>query len=228
MPANRSSKQRTAGSRARYPFRRRVFLLLVLLGAYSLYQLLALGELRWPGELAARVGTAVGDYADRPQAGWRRAGAALDQLGASREGAPPPAPDLVGRVVRVADGDTVSVLDTGNRQHKVRLFGIDTPERDQPHFAESRAALAALVSGREVAVTVVERDDYGRLVGTLYRGDRNINLAQVAGGNAWWYRYYAPHESALREAEQAAREQRLGLWAAPAPVPPWEWRRGRR
>ena len=79
-----------------------------------------------------------------------------ETLGANREGLPPPAFDIRGRVVRVADGDTVSVLDGNNKQHKVRLFGIDTPERDQPHGSLAGAALADLVDGKRVGVVVVE------------------------------------------------------------------------
>ena len=93
---------------------------------------------------------------------------------------------------------------------------------------EPRRALAALVQEQTVGVVIVETDDYGRTVGTLYRGDTNINLAMVNDGHAWWYRYYAPHERNLEAAEKDARLNRRGLWRQDGPVPPWEWRRGRR
>jgi len=203
-------------------------LVLAALLGISLAQYLATGTLDWPRALFRSATEALRDTAANPDAGWRRAAGALQSIGAAREGDPVPAFDFSGRVVRVADGDTVSVLDAGNTQHKVRLFGIDTPERDQPYGQAARRALADLVGNRRVGVVVVATDDYGRQVGTLYRGDTNINLAMIAGGHAWWYRHYAPHERRLAVAEQAAREQRLGLWANPQPVPPWDWRRGRR
>ena len=202
-------------------------ILALLLGA-SLAQYLTTGGLRWPGELVRSVTAIVQDSASSPRAGWRKVADALETAGAAREGDPVPAFDLAGRVVRVADGDTVSVLDATNTQHKVRLFGIDSPERDQPYGRSSQRALADLVANRRVGVVVAATDDYGRQVGTLYREDTNINLALVAGGHAWWYRHYAPHELHLAAAEAAAREQGLGLWADPHPVPPWDWRRGRR
>jgi len=139
-----------------------------------------------------------------------------------------PRVDLTGRVVRVADGDTVTLLDRSNTQHKVRLYGIDTPERNQPYGKAAKNALVGLINNRPVEVVVVTKDSYGRTVGTLYRDGVNINEAMVAAGYAWWYQYFAPHERALQEAEQQAREQRLGLWADPHPVPPWDWRRSRR
>ena len=79
-----------------------------------------------------------------------------------------------------------------------------------------------------MGVVVVTRDDYGRTVGTLYRDGVNINVAMVANGYAWWYQHFAPYERKLAESEQQARQQKLGLWADPHPVPPWDWRRGQR
>ena len=136
--------------------------------------------------------------------------------------------DLAGRVVRVADGDTVTVLDRRNTQHKVRLYGIDSPERDQPYGKAAKNALQRLIDNRPVEVVVVAKDSYGRTVGTLYRDGVNLNEAMVAAGYAWWYQHFAPKERKLATSEQQAREQRLGLWADPHPVPPWEWRRSKR
>jgi len=218
---------RRGTSKRSRPYRRLRFILVVVLGI-SLAQYLATGTLDWPQQLLRSVTATARDLASSPRAGWRVAAGAVETLGAAREGDPVPAFDLSGRVVRVADGDTVSVLDATNTQHRIRLFGIDTPERDQPYGSAAKRALADLVGDRNVGVVVVATDDYGRQVGTLYRDETNINLAMVAAGHAWWYRHYAPHERRLEIAEQAARERRLGLWATPHPVPPWDWRRGRR
>ncbi|MEM9253919.1 MAG: thermonuclease family protein [Pseudomonadota bacterium] len=207
---------------------RRLLLIIAAVAALSLFQFLQQGRITWPGDLLATVTATLGGYADRPEAGWRQAAEQLDRFGAIREGTVPAEFDISGRVVRVADGDTVSILDRQRKQHKVRLFGIDTPERDQPYGLQAAGVLQQLVDDREVGVIVVTTDDYGRNVGTVYLGDINVNLAMVAGGSAWWYRYYAPHDRALQSAETKAREQGLGLWAGDDPIPPWDWRRGRR
>ena len=201
--------------------------LLLLLG-FSLVQYVNTGSLSWPGKLFRHVTESLKDYATRPEASWRQATDALEEIGAAREGKPVPAFDLTGRVVRIADGDTVSILDRTNTQHKVRLYGIDTPERDQPYGKSAKQVLTHWVDEKNVGVVVVDTDSYGRTVGTLYREGTNINVAMVSGGHAWWYQHYAPHEYNLAAAEQKARKQGLGLWADPRPVPPWDWRRGQR
>ena len=122
----------------------------------------------------------------------------------------------------------IEQLAENSRAHGIRLFGIDTPEWDQPHGSAAREALARLVDGRNVAVVTVETDDYGRTVGTVYLGDTNINLAMIEAGHAWWYRRYAPYERYLAAAEERARRQGRGLWSGADPVPPWNWRRSRR
>ena len=146
----------------------------------------------------------------------------------TRQSGVAPHVDLAGRVVRVADGDTVTVLDRRNTQHKVRLYGIDSPERDQPYGKAAKNALQRLIDNRPVEVVVVAKDSYGRTVGTLYRDGVNLNEAMVAAGYAWWYQHFAPNERRLEEAEQRARAQRVGLWAEPRPVAPWDWRRRQR
>ena len=73
-----------------------------------------------------------------------------------------------------------------------------------------------------------EKDQYGRVVGVVYLNGENVNLKQVADGNAWWYRFYAKEEPNLQIAEEEAREKKLGLWKASNPIPPWEFRRKNR
>ena len=206
---------------------RRLRKVLIVLALFSLVQYVNTGTVRWPGAIYQKVSSALSEYASRPEAGWRRAATSLENIGAAREGETATDFDLTGRVVRVADGDTVSILDSSNTQHKVRLYGIDTPERDQPFGKAAKRALLQLVGEQLVGVVIVETDSYGRIVGTLYQGGRNINAAMVASGYAWWYQYYAPHEHLLQTAQQQARAQKLGLWAEPNPVAPWDWRRNR-
>lgn len=207
---------------------RRLKKLLVVVAVYSAAQYLTTGTISWPAALYGTVTGKLAEYAARPEAAWRRAAASLEDIGAAREGQSPAEFDLSGRVVRVADGDTISILDRSNTQHKVRLFGIDTPERGQPYGKAAKSALMQLIDEQPVDVVVVSTDSYGRKLGTVYRGGININVAMVASGYAWWYQHYAPHEHALREAQQQARAQRLGLWADAHPVAPWDWRRQHR
>ena len=137
-----------------------------------------------------------------------------------------PAYDLSGRVVKVTDGDTITILDANQTQHKVRLYGIDTPEYKQPYSRAATKTLAGLVEGEGVGVDVKDTDRYGRTVGVIYKGNVNVNLQMVKSGYAWWYKRYAPLDDDLRMAEERARIDKLGLWAEPDPIPPWEWRRG--
>lgn len=198
--------------------------LLILVVIFSVVDFVNSGSIRWPQQLIGKISEQLGG----PDASWRDATARVEELGRAKEGSPVPTFDITGRVVRVADGDTVSVLDANKKQHKIRLYGIDTPERDQPHGKQSRRALADMVADEQVGVVIVETDSYGRAVGTLYHNDIHVNAAMVRSGNAWWYRYYAPHSRLLSEAEKSAREESLGLWAQADPIPPWDWRRNQR
>ena len=92
---------------------------------------------------------------------------------------------LEGKVVKVSDGDTITVLDKDNAQHKVRFYGIDAPEKSQPYGKKSRKNLESYVAGKYVKVDTRATDRYGRTVGVVYAGNTNVNEAQVADGYAW-------------------------------------------
>jgi micrococcal nuclease len=129
-----------------------------------------------------------------------------------------------GRVVRVLDGDTLEVLEAATPR-RVRLHGVDCPERNQPYGARARQFTAQLAFGRTVTVVIRDRDRYGRLVGEVLLPDgRNLNRQLVAAGYAWWYRQYS-RDPRLAVLEWMARWRKRGLWQDPHPVPPWEWRR---
>ena len=137
---------------------------------------------------------------------------------------------LIGKFVKVADGDTITVLDSTNTQHRIRLQGIDAPERKQAFGKASRKHLASLVAGKEVTVKWDKRDRYGRIVGFVFVDGKDINLVQIKAGMAWFYRYYqrelTPEDRRLyADAENKARNERLGLWRENNPIPPWEHRR---
>ena len=136
---------------------------------------------------------------------------------------------LTGRVVKVIDGDTVTVLDASKIQHKVRLAGIDAPESNQPFGQKSKEALSALVAGQQVEVDWHKRDRYGRVVGKIIAGGRDVNLAQVRNGLAWWYRKYKDEQSPVDQklyeaAEGKARMGKVGLWGDSDPIAPWDFR----
>lgn len=138
-----------------------------------------------------------------------------------------------GRVVRVADGDTITLLDVNKVQHKVRLAGIDAPERTQPYGERSRESLDELVAGKIVIVETHKKDRYGRLVGKVLVDGHDVNIEQVRRGMAWFYREYAHEQPAIDrqnydQAEIEAKDFRKGLWADKSPVPPWEFRQKNR
>ena len=138
---------------------------------------------------------------------------------------PGAADPLMGRVVGVTDGDTLTVLATGNRQVKIRLAGIDAPEHDQPFGQRSRQSLSKLAFGPTATVAVQKTDEYGRTVGTVTVGGVNVEAEQVRRGLAWVYRHYTD-DARLRALEAEAKAARRGLWADAQPMPPWEWRHG--
>ncbi|MFT4824782.1 MAG: endonuclease YncB(thermonuclease family) [Halioglobus sp.] len=166
------------------------------------------------------------EYIARPEAGWRQGAQKLNDL-LPKEGVPTRF-DLTGRVVRVADGDTISVLDANKQQHSIRFYGIDTPEYDQPHGSAASVALKELLADETVGILVKDVDRLGRTVGIVYWNETNINLEMVKNGHAWWYRHYASANRELKAAEQFAKLNKLGLWSGANPVPPWDWRRGKR
>jgi len=131
-----------------------------------------------------------------------------------------------GKVVGITDGDTVKILTSSNRQIKVRLADIDTPEKRQPYGKKAKKILSDKIYGKQVQVEEVTTDRYKRMVGRIYLGSRNINAEMVADGAAWVYRKYSKDPELLK-LERQARKQGRGLWRLPASqrVPPWEWRR---
>ena len=129
-----------------------------------------------------------------------------------------------GVVVRVADGDTITVLDDSKKQHKVRLVKIDAPEKAQAYGQASKKHLSSFVAGKAVTVEYEKKDQYGRILGEVFVGELNVNLQMVKDGMAWHYAYY-DNTPSYTEAEKEARAKKLGLWQDPNPVPPYEFRK---
>jgi len=130
-----------------------------------------------------------------------------------------------GSVVGVLDGDTLDVLYKRHAE-RIRLYGIDWPEKRQAFGKVAKLATSALVFGRTVTVKPYDTDRYKRVVAEVFLPDgTNLNHQLVKDGWCWWYRKYAPEDTVLEALERKAREAKRGLWIDPQPLPPWEWRK---
>lgn len=130
-----------------------------------------------------------------------------------------------GSVVGVLDGDTLDVLHMRHAE-RIRLYGIDCPEKRQAFGKVAKLATSALVFGRTITVKPHDTDRYKRVVAEVFLPDgTNLNQQLVRDGWCWWYRKYAADDTTLEQLEAKARAEKKGLWADPEPVPPWEWRK---
>ena len=148
--------------------------------------------------------------------------------------------DFTGKVVGVSDGDTITMLGAENKQHKIRLVGIDAPEKAQAFGNVAKQRMSDMVFGKEVRVDVRKQDKYRRTVGRVWVASveckasdcpktLDAGMALLTMGLAWHYKQFAP-EQPKEEREQysfadiEARARKVGLWCDPKPVPPCEWR----
>lgn len=132
-----------------------------------------------------------------------------------------------GQVVGISDGDTITVLHDGKGE-SVRLYGVDTPDSRQDYGRKAKAFISDMVLEKTVEVKPFDTDHYGRTVGMVYvDGGKCLNEELLRAGFAWFYERYCnrPHCKEWKELEKSARDAKLGLWAGPNPVPPWEFRR---
>lgn len=135
-----------------------------------------------------------------------------------------------GKIIRVIDGDTVVARTVDNRKIKIRLSGIDAPEKKQPHGIESKKFLENLIYSKIVKISITKKDRYKRFIGMVFLNKTNVNLELVKSGNAWAYRRYLKKmnkrlEEAFIKAESHSQYKKNGLWKEPSPTPPWLWRR---
>jgi len=137
--------------------------------------------------------------------------------------------EVSGIVIKVIDGDTITIQD-GNDKFKVRFAHIDAPEKAQEYGKESAAALKEFIFNQHVYVEFHEIDMYGRIIGTVYLTKLfgtyfdNVNIKMVSTGNAWWYEEYSKDANYL-QLQETAKLEKLGLWKADNPMPPWEFRK---
>jgi endonuclease YncB( thermonuclease family) len=134
---------------------------------------------------------------------------------------------LEGKVIKIADGDTLTLLTPSNQQVKIRLAGVDTPERKQPFGNKAKQALSNLAFQKQALVEIAAKDRYGRTIGVVFVDGLNVNAELVKQGMAWVYRKYTDDER-LYVLESEAKQAKRGLWLDKNPIPPWEWRRGKR
>lgn len=134
---------------------------------------------------------------------------------------------ISGKIIRVSDGDTVRLRKTSGSEYEIRLYGIDTPEMEQPFGRKSKKHTSSLVLKKRATVTVYDKDRYGRLVGVVKVGKINVNQELVENGFAWHYDKYCKETfcESWKNLEYQARTRQLGLWRDSDPTPPWEWRK---
>ena len=143
------------------------------------------------------------------------------------------ADQLAGKVIKVTDGDTVNVLTSNNETHKIRLSGIDAPEKKQAFGNRSKQALADLIDGKTVMVEYNKLDKYQRVVGKITFNGQDVNLRQIKLGLAWHYKKYEKEQdvedrSIYANAEYLAQRDKRGLWVDENPIEPWNYRKQKR
>jgi endonuclease YncB( thermonuclease family) len=143
------------------------------------------------------------------------------------------ADQLQGKVVTVTDGDTVGVLTNDNELHKIRLSGIDAPEKKQAFGNKSKQALDDEIGGKVVTVEYNKLDKYQRIVGKIMFNGKDVNLHQIQRGLAWHYKKYQNEQdvadrSIYADAEYLAQRDKLGVWADTSSMPPWDFRKQKR
>ena len=132
---------------------------------------------------------------------------------------------LSGKVVGVVNGDTIEVV-YNKHQERIRLNGIDCPEKGQAFGTQAKQAVSTLVLGKVVSLETHDFDKYGVTIADVSLPDGiNVSLELVRNGWCWWDQPYAPDNVILAELQRRARRAGIGLWADPRPIPPWEWRK---
>ncbi|NCP61398.1 MAG: thermonuclease family protein [Flavobacteriales bacterium] len=130
---------------------------------------------------------------------------------------------IEGKVTRIADGDTFTLIFDNGFDVRVRLNGIDSPEKKQAFSKRAKQTLSDLIFDKEVKVYYKSKDRYGRVLGDVYVGEVNINHEMVRRGMAWHFTRYSEDET-LAALEKEAKKNKIGLWAEAEPVAPWVYR----
>jgi len=132
-----------------------------------------------------------------------------------------------GRVIKIVDGDTYDILING-KQLRIRMDGIDAPERGQPYSKISKEYLGRLCDGETIRLEIKSKDRFGRTVAKSWvSGNRELGAEMIRAGMAWHFKKYSD-DIRLGKLEQQARQERVGLWADPKPIAPWDYRKMKR
>ena len=134
------------------------------------------------------------------------------------------------QVLKVSDGDTINIQKVENgkfvgEMFRIRMYGMDAPEKTQDYGSESRQALEKLVIGKNLSVEVKNKDRYGRTVAIIYADGKNVNEEMVKTGNAWWYQEYAKKDAQFEEYQENAKQKKLGLFSRKGYTEPWNYRK---
>ncbi len=146
---------------------------------------------------------------------------------------PDPALPAAGKVIGISDGDTLTVLDSHQQRQRIRLQGIDAPEKKQAYGQSCKTGLSALAAGQTAQLSAYKRDQYGRIIAKVTVNGKDVALEQIRAGCGWHYKAFAREQSredraAYAAAEATARTAHLGLWAEKSPLAPWDYRRKHR
>jgi endonuclease YncB( thermonuclease family) len=135
---------------------------------------------------------------------------------------------IEGKVIGIVDGDTFDLLDDSNQTIRIRMEGIDAPERGMPFYQVAKKQLSSLCFGKRIVVQITQAESGNRKIGFSYLSDgTELSHAMIRAGLAWHFTRYNDDPD-LARLEQEAREARRGLWKDPNPIPPWEIRKIRR
>lgn len=132
--------------------------------------------------------------------------------------------EITGKVIKIVDGDTYDLLTEDKQTLRIRMEGIDAPERGMPFYKVSKNYLGSLCFQKDVTIKVMETDVHNRLVADTYLADKEMGQEMIKAGLAWHFKKYSSDET-LSQLEIEARNNKVGLWSDPRPIAPWEIRR---
>ena len=135
--------------------------------------------------------------------------------------------ELTGKVIKIVDGDTYDILLDNHTTKRIRMEGIDTPERGMAFYKVAKDYLATLCFGQTVRIVPTNTDRNGRVIAkTFLTNGSELGLLMVAAGYAWHFKKYSS-DIQLANAETVARNKKIGLWAGDMPIAPWDWRKNK-
>ncbi len=134
------------------------------------------------------------------------------------------AKEIIGKVIKIVDGDTYDLLTSEKQTLRIRMEGIDAPEKGMPFYRVSKNYLGSLCFQKEVSAKIKETDLHDRLVASTFLDDKELGQEMIKAGFAWHFKKYSSDEI-LANLEIEARNNKKGLWVDPRPIAPWEIRR---